>query len=46
MRKYLIIFTFFSISLSVSSQQQVVPYTLADRDRLIQVEASVGSPAQ
>jgi len=43
MKKYLIILILFSFGLSVSSQQQAVPYTLADRDRLIKVEASVGS---
>jgi len=34
---------FITFALPVISQQQAIPYTMADRDRLIQVEAQVNS---
>jgi len=43
MKKYLFLLIFIATGFCVSAQQQAVPYTLADRDRLIQVEASVSS---
>jgi len=41
MKKYLIIIVFIISGICSKAQQQQVPYTLADRDRLIQVEANV-----
>lgn len=45
MKRFLIILSFYLLAgVSASSQeQQAVPYTLADRDRLIKVEAEVGA---
>jgi hypothetical protein len=41
MKKYFIITVLLISGIYSTAQQQVVPYTLADRDRLIQVEANV-----
>jgi len=41
MKHLIILFSFLFLTLLSYSQQQEVPYTLADRDRLIQVEANV-----
>ncbi|MBI9069679.1 MAG: hypothetical protein JEZ09_20450 [Salinivirgaceae bacterium] len=41
MKHLFILFLFTILTLPIFSQQQEVPYTLADRDRLIQVEANV-----
>ena len=41
MKKYFIILVFLFSGYYSNAQQQNVPYTLADRDRLIQVEANV-----
>ncbi len=41
MKKHFIILVFLISGIYSNAQQQEVPYTLADRDRLIQVEASV-----
>ncbi len=41
MKHLIILFLFTILSLSAFSQQQEVPYTLSDRDRLIQVEANL-----
>jgi len=41
MKRLLILITFMVIVVGLKSQQVEVPYTLADRDRLIQVEAKV-----
>ena len=41
MKHLIILFSFTILALTMYSQQQEVPYTLADRDRLIQVEANV-----
>ncbi len=41
MKRLLFLFSFFIFALSMSAQEQqvVVPYTLADRDRVIRIEA-------
>jgi hypothetical protein len=41
MKKLFILAMFFAFSFISIAQQQEVPYTLADRDRMIQVEAKV-----
>jgi len=41
MKKYFIILVLLISGIYSNAQQQEVPYTLADRDRLIQVEANV-----
>lgn len=41
MKKYFIILVFLIAVIYSNAQQQEVPYTLADRDRLIQVEANM-----
>jgi len=41
MKKLFILAIFFAFSFISIAQQQEVPYTLADRDRMIQVEAKV-----
>jgi len=41
MKRLVILITFMAIVVGLKSQQVEVPYTLADRDRLIQVEAKV-----
>jgi hypothetical protein len=41
MKKLFILAIFFAFALISNAQQQEVPYTLADRDRMIQVEAKV-----
>ena len=41
MKKYFIITVLLISGIYSTAQQQVVPYTLADRDRLIQVEANI-----
>lgn len=41
MKKYFIIVAILISGIYSNAQQQEVPYTLADRDRLIQVEANV-----
>lgn len=41
MKKYFIIIIFLISGIYSNAQQQEVPYTLADRDRLIQVEANL-----
>jgi len=41
MKHLIILFLFTILTLTTYSQQQEVPYTLADRDWLIQVEANV-----
>lgn len=43
MKKYFIIIVLLISGIYSNAQQQEVPYTLADRDRLIQVEANVNS---
>lgn len=45
MKRFLIILSFYLLAgVSASSQeQQAVPYTLADRDRLIKVETEIGA---
>ena len=42
-KQIFIIFSLLVVGFPLFSQQQEVPYTLADRDRLIQVEANVNS---
>ncbi|MEI6139863.1 MAG: hypothetical protein WCP85_11400 [Mariniphaga sp.] len=41
MKRLILLFAFFSLILNISAQEQqvVVPYTLADRDRVIRIEA-------
>ena len=41
MKQALLILFFIAVTLPLHAQQQEVPYTIADRDRLIQVEANV-----
>jgi hypothetical protein len=41
MKNLFILATFLALALISNAQQQEVPYTLADRDRMIQVEAKV-----
>ena len=43
MRQLLLFILFIGVITSVAAQQQVVPYTLADRDRMIQIEADLKS---
>lgn len=43
MQRFLVFIFLFLFAMNVSSQTQEVPYTLADRDRLIQVEADIQS---
>jgi hypothetical protein len=37
------LFLFFAVSTAHPQDQQIVPFTLADRDRLIKMEAEIGS---
>ena len=43
MRQLLLFILFIGVIASVAAQQQVVPYTLADRDRMIQIESDLNS---
>ena len=41
MKRFYILLVFLALTILVKSQQQEVPFTLADRDRIIQTEAKI-----